>query len=261
VEVHQIYTSSFLRNFSYVLESPESKFAYCIDPWDADQIIEILNKKSLKLKAIINTHEHGDHTRGNESLVKKTGCQVWAHKNAKGKISGIDTFLNGGEKISLERGWYLRVLDTPGHTFAHLCLLLEGPDGPTGLFSGDTLFNAGVGNCHNGGDPEVLFETVSEQLKDLPGDVLLYPGHEYLENNLGFTLDREPSNAKARDLFNEVQKINPLPSGYRIFNMDLERKINTFFRLENEEIRKGLPGVVDSDKQVFLRLRELRNKW
>ena len=43
--------------------------------------------------------------------------------------------------------------------------------------------------------------------------------------------------------------------------MDLERKINTFFRLENEEIRKGLPGVVDSDKQVFLRLRELRNKW
>ena len=82
-----------------------------------------------------------------------------------------------------------------------------------------------------------------------------------MENNLGFTLDREPSNAKARDLFNEVQKINPLPSGYRIFNMDLERKINTFFRLENEEIRKGLPGVVDSDKQVFLRLRELRNKW
>ena len=43
--------------------------------------------------------------------------------------------------------------------------------------------------------------------------------------------------------------------------MELERKINTFFRLENEEIRKGLPGVVDSDKQVFLRLRELRNKW
>ena len=89
---------------------------------------------------------------------------------------------------------------------------------------------------------------------------MLYPAHEYLENNLGFTLDREPV-MQRRGLFNEVQKINPLPSGYRIFNMDLERKINTFFRLENEEIRKGLPGVVDSDKQVFLRLRELRNKW
>ena len=105
-------------------------------------------------------------------------------------------------------------------TLAHLCLLLEGPGGPKGIFSGDTLFNAGVGNCHNGGDPEVLFETVSKQLKDLPGDVLLYPGHEYLENNLGFTLDREPSNGDAKTLLDEVQKSNPLPSGYRISNMD-----------------------------------------
>ena len=51
------------------------------------------------------------------------------------------------------------------------------------------------------------------------------------------------------------------PSGYRICNMELERKVNTFFHLENDEIRKGLPGVVDSDKHVFLKLRELRNKW
>jgi len=260
VNVYQIYTFSVLRNFSYILES-SSGIAYCIDPWDEEQIIKVLENKGLKLKAIINTHEHGDHTRGNEGLVKKTGCQVWAHVNAEGKISGVDTFLKGGEEIVLEDGWTLRVLDTPGHTFAHLCLLLQGLEGPKGLFSGDTLFNAGVGNCHNGGDPEVLFETVSKQLRDLPGDVLLYPGHEYLENNLGFTLDREPGNKEAQNLLGDVRKQNPPSTGHRVCNMELERKINTFFRLENEEVRKGLPGVVDSDKQVFLKLRELRNKW
>ena len=32
------------------------------------------------------------------------------------------------------------------------------------IFSGDTLFNAGAGNCHNGGDPNLLFTTFAEQI-------------------------------------------------------------------------------------------------
>ena len=129
MNVHQIYTASFLRNFSYILESSEG-VAFCIDPWDEDQIAEVLDKKGLQLKAIINTHEHGDHTRGNEGLVKKTGCQVHAaHANAEGKIPGVDTFLKGGEEIPLEEDWKLRVLDTPGHTFAHLPCP-QSSDGP-----------------------------------------------------------------------------------------------------------------------------------
>ena len=54
-------------------------------------------------------------------------------------------------------------------------------------FSGDTLFNAGAGNCHNGGHPEELYETFSRQLDALGEDTLVYPGHDYLSNNLAFT--------------------------------------------------------------------------
>ena len=256
MKVHQIYTHSYLKNFSYILEFNGNK-AFCVDPWSDDQILKFLSEKNLELVSVINTHEHGDHTRGNEGLKKVTNCQIWAHENAKGKIQGVERVLSAGEVISVEKGWEINVLDTPGHTFAHLCLLLKGPQGPTALFSGDTLFNAGVGNCYNGGDPEVLYETVSKQLYGLPDDVLLYPGHEYLENNLRFTLDREPSNRDAHDLLSK-----PLESkDFKACSMGLERKINTFFRLENKEFREGLTGEFSSDNQVFLSLRQLRDKW
>ena len=66
------------------------------------------------------------------------------------------------------------------------------------MFSGDTLFNAGAGNCHNGGHPAELFETFEKQLNALGDNTLIYPGHDYLLNNLAFTLDREPDNVRSR---------------------------------------------------------------
>ena len=91
---------------------------------------------------------------------------------------------------------------------SHICLLSR-TDQPA-LFSGDTLFNAGAGNCHNGGHPEELFETFETQLETLGDNTRIYPGHDYLLNNLGFTLDREPDNEKARSFYRRhgAQELN-----------------------------------------------------
>ena len=77
------------------------------------------------------------------------------------------------------------------------------------LFCGDTLFNAGAGNCHNGGHPDELYKTFAEQLAKLPDDTLIYPGHDYIENNLRFTLDREPDNAEAKALLPRAERQDP----------------------------------------------------
>lgn len=249
--VIQLYTHSSLRNFTYLIEG--EKGFYCIDPFDAGQVME---KLTGPLLAVINTHEHWDHTQGNGELVSKTGCEVWAHENAKGKIKAVDRFLVKDELIDLGSGKEFQVMDTPGHTHAHLCLLLKEADKPIAVFTGDTLFNAGVGNCHNGGDPEVLYKTISEQFQHMDGEVLVYPGHEYLGNNLKFTLSLEPSNIKATNLSKDYEKDN-----FLVTDMKTEREINTFLRLENSEIKNNLKGNIENDKQVFLRLRELRNKW
>lgn len=249
--VIQLYTESSLRNFTYLIKGVEGW--YCIDPFHPEQVLSNIDGP---LVAVINTHEHHDHTCGNQGLVEKTGCQVWAHQNAKGKISGVDRYLSKDEVIDLGNNSSFLVMDTPGHTHAHLCLLLKEEGKPVAVFTGDTLFNAGVGNCHNGGDPEVLYETISEQFQNLDGDIAVYPGHEYLGNNLKFTLDREPGNLAATSLLEEYAKDN-----FLVTNMEKEREINTFLRLDSKEVIDNLSGDTSNDKQVFLRLRELRNKW
>jgi hydroxyacylglutathione hydrolase len=89
--------------------------------------------------------------------------------------------LSAGDIIKVGKTAELEALDTPGHTMCHICLRshTEQP----ALFSGDTMFNAGVGNCHNGGDPATLYQTFAQQLHGLPDNTLVYPGHDYLENN------------------------------------------------------------------------------
>src|SRR3546814_18235750 len=107
---------------------------------------------------------------------------------------------------------------------SHVCLLSRS-DQPC-LFSGDTLFNAGAGNCHNGGHPQQLYRTFAEQLAKLPETTRIYPGHDYIANNLRFTLDREPDTAAAAALLAEVD------------HPDAERALVTTPAPEKEELRK-----------------------
>ena len=101
----------------------------------------------------------------------------------------------------------LEVLDTPGHTMCHVCLRSH-TDQPA-LFCGDTLFNAGAGNCHNGGHPEELYKTFDRAARQAAASTLIYPGHDYIENNLRFTLDREPDNKGAREMLDKLSGQDP----------------------------------------------------
>ena len=146
---------------------------------------------------------------------------------------------------------------------SHICLLSR-TDQPA-LFSGDTLFNAGAGNCHNGGHPEELFETFERQLETLGDDTRIYPGHDYLLNNLEFTLDREPDNTAAKAMAEQYRDQDP--ANALVTTMAQEKEINTFFRLQSpsvvEKLASEFPQLGDSPsaKDVFLKLRELRNSW
>jgi hydroxyacylglutathione hydrolase len=175
----------------------------------------------------------------------------------------MDQGLRAGDVIKVGKTVELECLDTPGHTMSHICIMVRG-DTPA-LFCGDTLFNAGAGNCHNGGHPNELYNTFVSQLSKLPEETLIYPGHDYIARNLAFTLDREPDNAEAKGLLPQVEKQNtnrPL-----VTTLAVERDINTFFRLTSptviRRLREAFPDLPDNpdQKAVFLKLRELRNKW
>jgi hydroxyacylglutathione hydrolase len=261
--VEQIWTGNSYRNFNYLIVCPETGDALAIDPLDHEKCLSRAREKGWEITQILNTHEHHDHTGGNAAMVAATGAKLIAHANAKDRIANVDRGLKADDIVRVGKAVELVALDTPGHTMCHVCLLSR-TDQPS-LFCGDTLFNAGAGNCHHGGHPNELYATFTEQLARLPEDTLIYPGHDYIANNLRFTLDREPDNARAAALLDDVA--NQDPNAAMVSTLALEKEINTFFRLHSASVIAGLrqafPDLPDKPdpKTIFLKLRELRNQW
>jgi hydroxyacylglutathione hydrolase len=261
--VEQIWTGNAYRNFNYLIVCPDTGEAMAVDPLDHEKCLSAAKQNGWQITQVLNTHEHFDHTGGNDAVIKATGAKLLAHANAEVTIPGVDRGLKAGDVITIGSSVELETLDTPGHTMSHVCLLSHTDT--RALFCGDTLFNAGAGNCHHGGHPSELYETFASQLAKLPDETLVYPGHDYIANNLDFTLDREPDNDKARALLGQVEHQDP--NAPLVSTLALEKEINTFFRLQSPSViaklREAFPDLpeVPDPKTVFLKLRELRNSW
>ena len=262
--IEQIWTANAYRNFNYVIACPESGEALAIDPLDHGKCLAAARARGWEITQILNTHEHGDHTGGNGPMIAATGARLLAHHGAGHAIDGIDRGLRAGDVVKVGRTVELEALDTPGHTMSHVCLLshTETP----ALVCGDTLFNAGAGNCHAGGHPAELYETFAGQLAGLPDETRVYPGHDYWLNNLEFTLDREPGNARAKELLHRMSSEHD-PERALVSTLGLEKEVNAFFRLHRPgviaKLREAFPDLPErpDPKTVFVKLRELRNRW
>ena len=268
--IERIWADNDGRNFHYLVACERTREALAIDPLNWQACLRRAQELDWSIRQIFNTHEHRDHTGGNAALVAQTGATVLAHVDAAERIGGVNVGMKGGDEVHVGQTVRLRCLDTPGHTRAHLCLYAEAHgQAPPALFSGDTMFNAGVGNCIHGGDPQLLYESFTGCLAKLPSATRVFPGHEYLQRNLGFTLDREPSNQAASELAQRVGAHADALSGPSapILSMGEEKQINVFLRLESAEIIErlsradGAAAPRPTPRMVFLALRELRNRW
>jgi hydroxyacylglutathione hydrolase len=261
--VERIWTGNAYRNFNYLVACPETGEALAIDPLDHEKTLATAKVRGWQITQVLNTHEHHDHTGGNAQVIAATGAKLIAHYKAGGKIAGVDRGVQAGDIIKVGKTVELECLDTPGHTMCHICLRSH-TDQPA-LFSGDTLFNAGAGNVHNGGDVNAMYATFADQLARLPDNTLVYPGHDYIENNLKFTLDREPGNTAAQALLPRVSNHDPATA--IVTTLGQEKEFNAFMRLSNPaliaQLRERFPNLPEQpdNKTVFTKLRELRNSW
>ena len=171
MKVHQIQVGN-MQNFTYILEDENTNQAIIIDPsWDLVELELIIKRNNLKIKYIVNTHHHFDHTIGNESMVNSTNAQVIQHENSELKY---DIAVKDGDEIEFGDS-KLKVLHTPGHSKDSITLLGDGK-----LFSGDTLF---VGNCGRidlpGGSAKELYHSLFDIISSLNDDLIVFPGHNY----------------------------------------------------------------------------------
>jgi glyoxylase-like metal-dependent hydrolase (beta-lactamase superfamily II) len=159
------------RNFSYGLADEESREAAVIDPgYSPDRELDFLRRHGLTLRYIINTHDHMDHTGGNETLATRTGARIAMHASCR---SRHDIVLRDSDVLRLGNTDLL-IIHTPGHTPDSLCILAAG-----NLVTGDTLFVGKVGGTGYGRDAREEYESLHRKIMILPPATRVWPGHDY----------------------------------------------------------------------------------
>lgn len=219
--LHTRCIPAFEDNYIWLVSDPDSSCTAIIDPGDAEPVLKAVEKEGLAPRAILITHHHGDHTGGIEALVKHYSIPVYGP--AREQIPHLTHPVKEGDTVSLEDGIQLRVLDTPGHTAAHVCYVGNGS-----LFCGDTLFTAGCGR---------LFEGTARQMHDslqkiaaLPDNTLVYCAHEYTLANLAFAAIAEPGNDAVRDRIKEAKRMRARGIPTVPAPLSLEKQTNPFLR-------------------------------
>ncbi len=180
-----------LANFVYLIGDPETHRAVAVDPaWDVDTILGIVERDGYQIDAILVTHYHPDHLggdlwghsiKGAAEMLARTKAKIYLHKS-EAEGAKQQAGLSDSDIVKVESGdvfklgdLELRFIHTPGHTPGSQCFLVAG-----NLISGDTLF---VNSCGRvdlpGADPEAMYYSLNQTLRNLDDSTVVYPGHAY----------------------------------------------------------------------------------
>lgn len=178
----------------YLIKTAENS-GVVVDPASkSERILEEAERLGMKIKKILLTHGHFDHTGAVNELRQSENAPVYIHAadeellhdydkalayfcpSEKFEEKNADVLLSDGDKIEQD-GVVFNVLHTPGHTAGSVCFLADNPDGLKIMLAGDTLFKDSIGRSDGySGDYIVQRETL-EKLKALPDDYLVLSGH------------------------------------------------------------------------------------
>ncbi len=246
--------------FTYLLADLDSKEALFIDPVDShiDDYLSLLEKHNLQLKYSFETHVHADHITASGLLRQMTGAKTAIGLHCRAGTA--DYQLEGNEVFNLGSST-IKTIATPGHTAGSMSFLWQDK-----LFTGDTLFIGGCGRTDfqngNAGD---LFDSVTKKIFTLPGETLVYPGHDYKGNFVSCVYQEKTSNprlsGKTRDEFIEIMDnlnlpvpklINEAVPANLYCGIDEEEALqiadSNEFSQSNKD-RRGVQGVINRAKQ------------
>lgn len=165
-----------MQNFAYLVGADGNNGCVLIDPsWDAKKLVAEAERDGRKIEAILLTHAHFDHVNALEDVAKKVKVPVYIHgAEAHAMPKGLDVQTTKEGTVIEAAGLKFTCLHTPGHSPGSQCFMVEGA-----IFTGDTLFVEGCGRVDlEGGSPDDMVISLS-RLGELPGDTVVYPGHDY----------------------------------------------------------------------------------
>jgi hydroxyacylglutathione hydrolase len=182
-----------MQNYVYLVGDPATREAAVVDAaWDIDTIVQTAESDGYRITHDLVTHFHPDHLGGAfmghnvigaAELVGRVPARVVIHKAELPfvhRITGLSdsdvTAVEGGDDLMIGN-LKVKLLHTPGHTPGSQCFLVGNA-----VVSGDTLF---IGSCGRvdlpGSSPEDMYRSLHDVLAALPGETVLFPGHNYAD--------------------------------------------------------------------------------
>ena len=210
-------------NYAFLLRREGNSDVAIVDPGEAPPIEAELKRRQFNLRTILLTHYHADHVDGVADLIRhRADVEVIGNSLDRSRLPGLSRTMTPGERFQL-MGAPVEVLDTPGHCQGHISYYM--PDAKL-LFCGDVMFTMGCGRVGEGA-PEVLWRSL-QLLNELPGDTVVYSGHEYTIGNAKFAAHAFPDNPDIAARLKEIQAMRDQDRPTVPTTLAEERRTNPF---------------------------------
>ncbi|MEO9685263.1 MAG: hydroxyacylglutathione hydrolase [Tateyamaria sp.] len=242
-------------NYAYLAHDTDTGATAAIDVPEAGPIIAALAETGWTLTDILITHHHWDHVDGLADLLAAHPARVVGAAADAHRLPALDLALNDGDALNIgsETG---TIIDVSGHTINHIAFHFPGA---RALFTADSLMALGCGRVFEGTKPQM--HSSLQKLAALPGDTIVYSGHEYTAANAKFALTIDPENpdliSRVRDV--TAKRASGTPTVPSLLSEELAT--NPFLRAHDPAIQAHL-GMTDANAtDVFTEIRTRKDNF
>ena len=243
-------------NYGVLIHDSATGATAAIDAPDGDTVVKAAQDKGWTITDLLITHHHADHTQGIPAVrAAFPGVRVVGPAKEAARIEGLDATVVESDYVKVG-DLEAKVIETPGHTAGHIVYWFEND---RLAFCGDTLFPLGCGRVFE--TPLATMWDSLGKLAKLPGDTVVYCGHEYTESNARFALTIEPDNSELKARAAHVSALRAESKPTVPTTIALELATNPFLRAEHPALSAAL-GLADADPaEVFAEIRTRKDKF
>lgn len=223
-----------------------------IDPGEIIQILKVIKKLRLFLRAILLTHNHDDHVNGVYALIKRyPKITIFGPTETKNK--GTNYLVSEGDNFTLLQKKFT-VFHFPGHTPGHI-----GFYSTPWLFCGDTIFSAGCGTFNKKLAQKMYASFL--KISNFPYNTLIFSGHEYTLFNIIFAISILPQDKHIINYYHKIIKLRKNNQSTIPTTLEIELKINLFLRCNDINVKKSLNSFpkLGEEWKTFYELRKRKN--
>lgn len=199
--------------YTYLLACDRTREAVVIDPvlGQRERDLALLGELRLTARWLLDTHVHADHVTAVTALKRALppGAGPITAVGLACEADGYERALSHGDRLVFGDE-HLDVIATPGHTQGSMSFLWRDK-----LFTGDALLIGGCGRTDfQGGDAGQLYDAITRHIFTLPGETLVYPGHDYRGRRVSCVAEERETNprlTKSREEFIALMAALNLP--------------------------------------------------